>query len=122
MSAAAAGRKAGITERTAQRLVETWRESGNDELPVRYETTGKRGQKSTLNEERTKFLIHYIDENPLAVVDETMEALCSQFEGRKISKTVLRDHIVDGCALSFKRIKKIVDKRNAEDTLDARKE
>lgn len=122
MSAAAAGRACGITERTAQRLIQKWRESGCNEIPIDYEEGKRRGWKPILKEEHSEFLIDYIEEHPLAVVDETMEALCSRFEDLKISKTALQDHIVNECALSFKRVKKLLEKRNSEEILRKRKQ
>lgn len=107
MSAAAAGRACGFTERTAQRTIQKWRENGCNEVSVDYEKGKRGGRKPILTEEHSKFLIGYIEEHPLAVVEWTMEALCNEFEGLKISKTALRDHIVNDCALSFKRVKKI---------------
>lgn len=121
-TAAEAARITGINERTAQRLVKEWKDRGSNELPVRSQTAKRRGPKNKLTEEHSQFLIDYIDENPLAVLEETMDALCARFEGLKISKASLHRHMVSECSLSFKRARKLVDKRNALEIRQARKE
>lgn len=70
---------------------------------------------------RSISLIKYIDENPLAVVDDTMEALCREFEGLRIRQTTLYRHMTTECCLSFKQARKIVERRNSTDVLLARK-
>lgn len=67
LTAAETDRITGINERTAQRLVKAWKDSGSDELPPRKEPAKQKGPKATLTEEHTQFLINYIDETMLYV-------------------------------------------------------
>lgn len=70
-------------------------------MPVKS-TTRRTGPKTKLNEMHTKYLINYLEKNPLAVVGQIADALCEQFDGPNVSKTTIHKHIRGQCLFSPK--------------------
>lgn len=106
--------------RTAQRKWKQYDEDEEKKLPTK-KVPVRRGPKPKLTQEHTDFLISHLEENPTTTVVDSMESLYKEFSGLKISKTAVHKHIKEECCFSLKLAKKIIDKRNEELTLEARR-
>jgi hypothetical protein len=113
------GNLVGIEERTAQRMWKGYKEAGVPmEIPIKE--MKKRGRKKILTDEHTAFIINYLDENPITTLDGLSKSLFKEFGGLKLANSTLYNHIQKECRYSLKRARKMMDKKNAEQTLDKR--
>ncbi|CAO3669844.1 unnamed protein product [Umbelopsis vinacea] len=82
----------------------------------------KNGPDPTLGEQHKAFLVNYVDENPLAVVDQVMESLIQEFEGLSVKKTAVHRFMKEECQLTFKKTQFHALKRNEGQTINKRYE
>ncbi|ORX54152.1 hypothetical protein DM01DRAFT_1270460, partial [Hesseltinella vesiculosa] len=87
-SAAAAGKKFGVPEKTAQRWCKRWTETGEIELET---SSQRRGPKPALGSEHKAFVTNLIDEQPLLRVADVVDALCGHFNGLTVKKSAVHD-------------------------------
>ncbi|KAI8594270.1 hypothetical protein EDD21DRAFT_393848 [Dissophora ornata] len=120
LSLAKAARRVGMTHRTAATKLIVYLNDEQRRIPTRS-LHKKRGPKPILGPEHTEFIIKHLEQAPRLYVVEVWEALCKEFDGLKISKSAVRDHIVGECRFSFKRVRNLVDRRNHPDVLEERK-
>ncbi|KAG1371861.1 hypothetical protein G6F61_011554 [Rhizopus arrhizus] len=73
-----------------------------------------------MKEEHTKFLEEFIDNNPVIMLDQMVDALSDKFEGFSISKSGVDKHLKESCSYTLKRITKIPAKRNSSDVVELR--
>ncbi|KAG0166721.1 hypothetical protein DFQ28_007080 [Apophysomyces sp. BC1034] len=80
-------RELGITERTAQRMIQVYNNDGEKRLPTKqHKKKGRQGTKKVLNNEDVDFITQHFEETPITTVLDTMDNLCEQVEGLKLSK------------------------------------
>lgn len=70
---------------------------------------------SILNEEHKKHIISFYDDNPFAVVDQTMDSLISVFAGLRIGKTVVYNFMTSECNMTSKKAQIHLIQRNSPD-------
>ncbi|KAI8378880.1 hypothetical protein EDC96DRAFT_592445, partial [Choanephora cucurbitarum] len=123
MSARQAGLSVGIAVRTAQHYVKLYKDDEEKRLPgvVRAK---KGGVSKKLNAQHTSFLIDFYEKkNAAAVLWEARDALLSAFPDLgSISLSSLHYHLTKHASLTLKKLEKLVKARNADTTLEQRKE
>ncbi|CEP07431.1 hypothetical protein [Parasitella parasitica] len=98
-AAAAAARQLGIHTRAAQRWVKRYYEDPESIIEKKI----KSGRRRILGEEHKQFLLHYIDENPSAVVIEVAESLTQTFMDLDVSRSTAYNIMTTECNLSIKQ-------------------
>lgn len=91
-------RELGIAERTAQRMIQDY--NNDDEKCCPSNSTKEqesRGPKQVLYAKHVAFITSHLEDNPTTTVIDTMDILCKQFEGLKVSKSVVHWCIVNDC-------------------------
>lgn len=119
LKAAVAAIMLGIHERTAQK----WWTQYKKNCDFSFKNNDKKnGPDPTLGEQHKAFLVNYVDENPLAVVDQVMESLIQEFEGLSVKKTAVHRFMKEECQLTFKKTQFHALKRNEGQTINKRYE
>ncbi|KAG0740647.1 hypothetical protein G6F57_003656 [Rhizopus arrhizus] len=67
-----------------------------------------------------RFLEEFIDNNPVAMLDQIADVLSDKFEDLRISKSGMDKHLIEDCPYMLKRITKIPPKRNSPDVIELR--
>ncbi|GAA5798206.1 hypothetical protein HPULCUR_003606 [Helicostylum pulchrum] len=120
MSARAAAMKLNIKPRIAQIWV---KKDKDDPQPYfeKKEGSGRPvGRPPKLGEEREKFLVDLVDDQPSLVLDQIMDNLTNQFTDLSISKTGLYNVVTDKCRISLKRAHFHSVDKNSPDKIEAR--
>lgn len=111
--------RTGIVLSSAYRFRKQWTEEG------KIRETKKRGRVvgtvSDLKEEHTVFLTKVVDDFATITITQMWEMLHQEFPGLSVSKSSVYRHARNNCALSMKKLEKIVESRNSEETILKRK-
>lgn len=111
--------RTGIVLSSAYRFRKQWTEEG------KIRETKKRGRVvgtvSDLKEEHTVFLTKIVDDFATITITQMWEMLHQEFPGLSVSKSSVYRHARNNCALSMKKLEKIVESRNSEETILKRK-
>jgi hypothetical protein len=67
-----------------------------------------------------RFLEEFIDNNPVAMLDQIADVLSDKFEDLRISKSGMDKHLIEDCPYMLKGITKIPPKRNSPDVIELR--
>ena len=118
MSASAAAKQLCIHVRAAQRLVKQYEEDP-DSI---FDSKKKLGRKPILNEEHKKTIIDYVDNNPLAVIEEITDYLIDKYKstGLKVSRRTVHNFMTTGCNLSLKKAEFHSFERNSPEKINER--
>ena len=111
----------GINIRTAQHYVKKYNDDEEKRLPIRC-SKPIAGRTGKLTEERSKFLVEYVDEHPAAVLSDIRHHLCEAFPGLTISILALHQHLVQKCKVTLKKLQKLTAARNFDRVVALRKE
>ncbi|KAI7846557.1 hypothetical protein BDC45DRAFT_419000, partial [Circinella umbellata] len=116
LNAAEAGRDLLIPERTAQRY---WKRFVDGE-PYLPSTMGKSpGPPPTLQPIHTTFLQTYYDTKSDATLKEAQQSLVDKFK-ISITQSGLQKHLVNKCGLTMKKLERISEYRNSDETIASR--
>ncbi|KAG2217446.1 hypothetical protein INT45_009645 [Circinella minor] len=116
LNAAEAGCDLLIPERTAQRY---WKRFVDGE-PYLPSTMGKSpGPPPTLQPKHTAFLQAYYDTKSDATLKEAQQSLVDKF-GISITQSGLQKHLVSKCGLTMKKLERISEYRNSDETIASR--
>ncbi|KAG1138214.1 hypothetical protein G6F37_010694 [Rhizopus arrhizus] len=102
MTAGKAGTVMGIPRRTAYEWLKRDQEDPQDEIQHRR-CTKRQGRPPLLNENHKQYLIRFMNQNPLAGLNQALENLLNQFPGLSVSKSTLYNFMTKECNLSFKK-------------------
>ncbi|KAG0163380.1 hypothetical protein DFQ30_000261 [Apophysomyces sp. BC1015] len=86
-------------------------EGEDKKFPVK-KSGARRGREPVLEDEHSAHLTNHFEGDPLTTSDASMESLYDRFTDLKVPKTTLYTHITEVCCFSFKKVRKITDKRN----------
>lgn len=111
--------RTGIVLSSAYRFRKQWTEEGTiHETKKRGRVTGT---VSDLKEEHTLFLTKIVDDFATITITQMWEMLHQKFPGLSVSKSSVYRHARNNCALSMKKLEKIIDTRNSDETIQKRK-
>ncbi|KAG1467189.1 hypothetical protein G6F56_004546 [Rhizopus delemar] len=118
-SAAKAGERAGIAQRTAQTWAKRIRTDSDWNI---YEKQTKKSNrvKSQLHEPQKLHIIQLFDEKPYMTTDEVVDSLTKTFEGFSLKSSTVNNYILHECNLSMKRVTRRPQARNDERRIEAR--
>jgi hypothetical protein len=71
--------------------------------------------------EHTVFLTKIVDDLATITITKMWEMLHQEFPGLSVSKSSVYRHARNNCALSMKKLEKIIESRNSEETILKRK-
>ncbi|KAG0008333.1 hypothetical protein BGZ81_004150 [Podila clonocystis] len=113
-----AAKLAGIQPRTAATMVKKFKED-MDNCPNKS-ARRKCGRKEVLGPEHHEFIIATVDEDPYVTAEEIAQMLEKKFVGLKVKKSVVHEHMVNECRLSFKLVRPVTEQRNSAETKEKR--
>ncbi|KAG0285318.1 hypothetical protein BGZ98_005543 [Dissophora globulifera] len=106
LSVAEAARRSGKTVSTATRYAKNLTAN-----PDGFHDLKRRGPCLVLGPQHTTFIIQYLDNNPLATMEQLQDELQDHFD-IKVSKSTVQKHVHQECHHTFKRIREVSDMRN----------
>jgi hypothetical protein len=116
LSAAVAGRRAGIVERTAQTWAKRLDNDPNWDI-FEKETNKINRPKAQLREEHKHRLLEFFDEYPQATRNDAMDSLTEKFEGLDVKGSSFGSFILHECNLTVKTVTRHPAARNSDDNL-----
>jgi transposase len=111
---------AGINKSTAYRFKKQWEEFYT--IAPSKKRGPSKGTNAIMKEQHTLFIISIVNSYAPTTLEQMRRKLLKEYPELKVSKTAFYNHVRQHCALSFKRLEKLPEKRDSEEVRLKRRE